>query len=365
MLLTMVLFLMADLAFLAMMLAMPRMRGEDAFFGSRVSRESYQGIGKVIFNRYCFWQVMNFLEIELIGWILLYYRFNVPYVRTMATILLLPSSFLVYLFFSKQVKPLEIVQAQQKFASSLKVRHMRDYTNIFLEIANLLLVIAPILLLIYFYPQLPDRLPIHWNIAGNPDHFAQKSFTTVFAMPVVTLYMQGLLFLCKYGMLETKMTLPAEHTREYLDGKEEALNCTIKMLDWVRMLQAAIFSAISINLVLYMTSARIWLKLINGTIISLTIILLVMALYSVYKLLIIDQRLKALTGRVYVQRDSDAAHWYGGGTIYYNREDPTLFIEKMVGLGYTLNFGNPRVYFYLGYILLLPVLVMWLLHDLR
>ena len=27
--------------------------------------------------------------------------------------------------------------------------------------------------------------------------------------------------------------------------------------------------------------------------------------------------------------------------LYFNRADPTLFVEKRMGLGYTLNLGNP------------------------
>jgi uncharacterized membrane protein len=29
------------------------------------------------------------------------------------------------------------------------------------------------------------------------------------------------------------------------------------------------------------------------------------------------------------------------GRLYFNRSDPTLFIERRMGLGYTLNLGNP------------------------
>ena len=29
------------------------------------------------------------------------------------------------------------------------------------------------------------------------------------------------------------------------------------------------------------------------------------------------------------------------GRLYFNRADPTLFVERRVGLGYTLNLGNP------------------------
>src|SRR4030095_2008771 len=29
------------------------------------------------------------------------------------------------------------------------------------------------------------------------------------------------------------------------------------------------------------------------------------------------------------------------GKVYFNRADPSLFVEKRMGLGYTLNLGNP------------------------
>ena len=30
------------------------------------------------------------------------------------------------------------------------------------------------------------------------------------------------------------------------------------------------------------------------------------------------------------------------GVFYVNRNDPSLFVEKRFGLGYTVNFGNPK-----------------------
>jgi uncharacterized membrane protein len=43
------------------------------------------------------------------------------------------------------------------------------------------------------------------------------------------------------------------------------------------------------------------------------------------------------------------------GAIYANRDDPSIFVEQRFGLGWTLNFGNPRA---LGIMLGLLVLPM-------
>jgi len=38
--------------------------------------------------------------------------------------------------------------------------------------------------------------------------------------------------------------------------------------------------------------------------------------------------------------------------------NPSLWVEKMVGIGYTINMGNKRANLYLAYILILPILVI-------
>jgi uncharacterized membrane protein len=40
------------------------------------------------------------------------------------------------------------------------------------------------------------------------------------------------------------------------------------------------------------------------------------------------------------------------GLIYYNSADPAVWVEKRFGIGWTLNFGNPRAWFITGGILL-------------
>lgn len=53
------------------------------------------------------------------------------------------------------------------------------------------------------------------------------------------------------------------------------------------------------------------------------------------------------------------------GLFYFNRADPALMIEKRVGIGYTLNFGNPLSWAVLAGVLVVPLLMTGLLlHEL-
>jgi uncharacterized membrane protein len=46
------------------------------------------------------------------------------------------------------------------------------------------------------------------------------------------------------------------------------------------------------------------------------------------------------------------------GLFYFNPDDPALFVEKRIGIGYDLNFGNPRAWIFMGVFLLIPVIVL-------
>ncbi len=55
-------------------------------------------------------------------------------------------------------------------------------------------------------------------------------------------------------------------------------------------------------------------------------------------------------------RDDDR-YWIGG-LFYNNPDDPAVFVPKRYGLGWTVNFGNPRGKFFLIGTLLLPLVLL-------
>jgi uncharacterized membrane protein len=49
-------------------------------------------------------------------------------------------------------------------------------------------------------------------------------------------------------------------------------------------------------------------------------------------------------------------HWIGG-LIYFNPDDPAMFVEKRIGIGYGLNFGNARSWIVLAGVVLIPIVL--------
>jgi uncharacterized membrane protein len=360
MLATILFWLLVDALLMASFGWMPVMRGEEAFFGVRVSKEFYRGEGRALLRRYWFWLLMFFFEVEAIGVLVSLYRAELPLARIASMPLVVLSAVILYILFYRQVKPFAATDDEQRFASALRRRHLGEYTNLYLEATILLLTVIPSLFLIYYYPQLPEKIPVHWDWRGRPNGWAQKSFGSVFFLSMMLIYLQGLFLLIKHGLLTVKMTLPAERAEEYLRGKEEFLRVILKMMDCVRLLVGTMMSALLLNIVFSsVEELRRFSALAVIIDSSSTLLLVTLCVYFIVRLVGIDRRLKQTVGRVYVQRGRDAAHWYAGGLFYYNPEDPALFVEKLVGFGYTFNMANRWVYVYLAYIILLPLIMSW------
>lgn len=63
-------------------------------------------------------------------------------------------------------------------------------------------------------------------------------------------------------------------------------------------------------------------------------------------------------GQQLINRDDDK--YYKFGSIYYNKNDPALFVEKRMGIGMTLNFARPAAKVFMGIVgvLLAAILLM-------
>jgi uncharacterized membrane protein len=77
---------------------------------------------------------------------------------------------------------------------------------------------------------------------------------------------------------------------------------------------------------------------------SMLIVLLPLLFAPVLALLLLLSRRRAGQGGSqrtprYVQRDDDR-YWLAG-MFYLNRDDPSLFVEKRFGIGWTFNLGHP------------------------
>ncbi len=67
-----------------------------------------------------------------------------------------------------------------------------DNKKLLLELIPLLLVLCTFIIAWYVYPILPNKIPSHWNAAGQVDSYSQKA--SIFVLPIIFLVVLILLF---------------------------------------------------------------------------------------------------------------------------------------------------------------------------
>lgn len=284
-----------------------------------------------------------------------YYRGEVAWANIFANFLLIFAGMLLYSLTYQQVKPAALQAQETRFAAPLLVRKLADHTNLLLELMVGLALLIPVGLLVYYYPELPERLPVHWNAKGEPDGWARKSFLTVFLLPILGVYMQVVFLSIKHGVLQTKLTLPAEHAEEYLRLKEKGIVMMVQLMDRLRLVVIALFATLELNLLATtLEQYAPWRPYLTVGLWTIVLSIPFLAIFSILGMVNLDAELRRKVGRVYVQRPADAECWYWGGLIYYNPNDPAVFVEKLVGIGMTVNMGNWRALLYLA-VFLVPI----------
>ncbi|HLL73188.1 MAG TPA: DUF1648 domain-containing protein [Pyrinomonadaceae bacterium] len=351
--------LLSEVVLLAVFMWLPVMGGERAFFGVRVEPQVFHGEGRLTLRRYRLTLVASFGLIVALGFYVAAW-FGQPALAVAATLASTAAAFLIYGAYARTVRPLAVESTVTRFASGLRVRRLADYTHLWLEAAILLLVGATFALLIQYYPQLPERMPVHWNASGEADGWARKSLATVFFLPALGVYLHIFFLVLKHDIAHAKMTLPDAHAEEFLRGKEQYLSANMRLIDWARASVALLF----FNIVLLMLVTTIdefgrYLRAVNIASWIIVAGMLAGIFYFIWRMKRINNELRAATGEWYVQRPGDEKHWRHGGLTYYNPDDPSLVVEKLVGYGYTLNMAHPGIWARALLLGGVPLFVVW------
>lgn len=349
---------------LAVFAWLPVMRGERAFFGVRVDEATYRGEGRRALRRY--WQTL--VGVFVLAGALGYYAsvsLGMPVFSALATLGTTGVAFALFAVYARRVRPFAVAGGATRFASSVRTRRLADFTLPWVEASVVLLTLAAFGVLAYFYPRLPESIPTHWNAAGEADDWSRKTLPSVFFLPALGVYLQAVFFVLKRDLVQAKMTLPATNTEEYLRGKERFLTANMRLIDLVRALIAALFLAIAW---LTVATALPEFKHLEATaqvaLFGSLGVLLAGTAYYLWRMVAINNGLDELTGEEYVQRATEEEHWRHGGLTYYNPEDPALVVEKLTGLGYTLNFAHRSVRYRLLLMAGIPLFVVWALFNL-
>ena len=343
-------------------LLFPRISRRGLLFGVYVGEETSQGAEARQIIRSWYWGVTAWLALSLVLTVVsgLYYKSQVGLSAAMGLLAIgfLAENLRAYFRARRLAKP----GVPPAAASLIGVE--RSNLAALPYWATMIGLVAGLLLIsdawIHF-KQLPPMVPTHFGATGKPDGWRPKSFSTVMLLPITTLILGVGLGGMSYLISQAKRAIRYDDRGVSFEAQQRFRRAMANFLAVISILVTGLLSLMA------HASIRVGMgeaQALPPAMMILTIVLVVFALGGSIFIAV-----KFGQGGSQLERSASNAPLTDGladnrlwvlGMFYVNREDPSLFVENRFGLGYTLNFGNPRaiglILGFLGLIALIAIL---------
>ncbi|MGY2126895.1 DUF1648 domain-containing protein [Blastococcus sp. SYSU DS0617] len=187
------------------------------------------------------------------------------------------------------------------------------------------------------YGDLPDRVPVHWDLSGTPDAFADTSPWTALGTVWVGWGTLALMVVLAHASTRAPVRVhpgdPPEHALRRARAQQGAAQWVLATITFAT---TALVSALALDALLHPEGLR-WSAAV--------LVLFVVALLGCTAEAVRRYR-RELGGAdrspapVRAEAPDDDRFW-PGGLVYVNRDDPSVWVPKRVGIGWTVNLGSP------------------------
>jgi len=277
---------------------------------------------------------------------------------TTLVIIYLFASFITYLVFHFKMKKLKAKEDWQnkRIQKTLVYTKFRDEK---LTISNWWYIIPFVatlsiaLLTLFKYDQLPNEIPINYNLAGEVTNWRTKSYGTVLMMPALQLFLIATFLFINIIIARAKQQVSSENPEKSIQQN------VIFRRRWSIFL--FISSIVMIAMFILFQIDSYFLKMNK-------VVMLILPMMVSFGMLIGALILSVTTGqggsRVKLPENKDESvidydddDYWKLGQFYFNKEDPAVFIEKRFGIGWTMNFARPLGWIFLISVIAIPLII--------
>jgi uncharacterized membrane protein len=213
-------------------------------------------------------------------------------------------------------------------------------------------LLAIIIISIIRYPALPQSIPTHFGINGEPNQWTNKA-SAVWLLPVTGLVISAMLtLLARYVPIAGRTLDPAD-----IEGSRQRKQLLAQ--NWIRLIPL-LEGGINLTFLLVSLMTLQVLPTNGATSGAISTLAIVPSIVVVIALSVAISKTRrqpqTSTNRMsYVLRDDDR-YWIAG-MFYVNKDDPSIFVEKRFGIGQTINFGNPMGILVMALLIGIPLAV--------
>lgn len=261
----------------------------------------------------------------------------------------------LYFYYHGKIKRLKrdqrwLENLKQVNVTDLSVRNDDEMLPWYVYLLPMVITIGLLGYVMMNYDLLPNQIPTHWGVNG-PDAWTEK--TPFAAMQLsLTLFTMQILFL---GI----------HVATKNSGiKLSATNFNSSRNRQLKLRKSSSWFLFFVLLLVTMLMSYLQLTTLHPELASNSLMLVVPFIFLIVVLgssLIFALKV-GRSDKVHVEvvegeiANIDDDQYWKGGIFYFNSNDPSIFVEKRFGIGWTLNFANP-----LGYLIVLVPLLLIIL----
>ena len=197
------------------------------------------------------------------------------------------------------------------------------------------------------YNIIPNTIPTHWGASGIADGFSDKSFIKILAIVGMVIGISLIIYISSIYSLKARAKLSADS----IDNSKKVHLHHLNMFGITFLLLNISLDILFISIII----ATINASNLNTLVLWLpTILMIFVAIYQVYLYYKSPNKSKSASYSV----DDDDNFWILG-FIYNNPDDPSIFVNKRFGAGWTVNIGSNKgkIFFILPFIIILLSLI--------
>jgi uncharacterized membrane protein len=313
----------------AILLALPGVARPHLFFSVTVaSTLRHQPAGRRIIRHYRLLIVLGSLVAALA-------LLTMATARWRVSTLLLQGTFglAAWLWARRQARPYVITSAPDRVAS-LAARNPQLPGGWLAMVGPYVILLAAGVLLFTQWDAIPERFPRHWSAEGTPNRWVHKSVQSVFGTLALGAAVVSLTLMQAVLIVRRTRQIAPEGAAADSEIRFKRGNATYTVASaYVMAALFAYFGTRSIGTESRVLGLEIW-----AFVGMIAIGALAMTLWM-FRVGQGGSRAVSPGDAPVGDRTPDDA--WKVGLIYFNPSDPAVLVEKRVGFGWTLNFGNP------------------------
>lgn len=261
----------------------------------------------------------------------------------------------------KQTLSLEMKQTK-KIVVNLSFRDEKlIFPTSYLVGINLAFVLVTVLLTVFNYQNIPDKLVTQWDFNMNPTTITEKTWGSVMMIPAMQVFITIVMAISNQAYLSAKQQIDGKNpTASSTKSKKFRRQSSLLNLV-ISILTQLLFVAIQLVTVFESISPKVVM------ILSLVFTILIIGLvlwFSLYygqsgdrlKTIEINEE-EAPKGNIVTGDDDE--NWKLG-MFYFNKQDPSFWVEKRMGVGMTFNLAKWQSWAFLIGVIVLPLLLVFL-----